>query len=86
MNEIYDYVKNWGEDIDCIFNDDGSISHMYWAYENNYFCVVEPHSGNHFHYLLRINDKDSFDRWSIAETEIYTKNPREIILTLIEYF
>ena len=85
MNEILEYIKGWGEDIDMLFNDDGSISHIYWTFEDNYFCVCEPHCGNDFKYLLRVNNKETFDRWSNAEVEIYAKNPQQIILTLIEY-
>ena len=85
MNEILEYVKSWGDEIDTLFNDDGSISHIYWTFEKHYFCVTEPHSGNHYNYLLRVANKETFDRWSGAEVEIYAKNPQQIILTLIEY-
>lgn len=83
MNEILEYVKGWGNNIDCLY-DDGEISHIYWEFEDRYFCVIEPHGGNNFHYMLRINDKTTFDRWGDADLEIYAKDPQEIILYLIK--
>lgn len=85
MNEIYNYVKNWGEDIDCLYDDNDNITHIYWSFEDNYFCVCEPHSGNDFKYLLRVNNKETFDRWNSAEVEIYTKNAEDIISELMQY-
>ena len=85
MNEIYNYIKNWGSNINVIYNLDGSISHLYWIFENKCFCVVEPHRGNDYTYLLRINRQETFDRWSNAEVEMFTKTAEEIILYLIEY-
>lgn len=83
MNDILEYVKGWGNNIDCLY-DDGEISHIYWEFEDRYFCAIGPHSGNHYHYMLRINDKETFDRWYNADLEIYAKDPQEIILYLIE--
>ena len=85
MDEILDYVKGWGHNIDCVYNDnDEGISHIYWEFEDRYFCAIEPHGGNNFHYMLRINDKATFDRWGDADLEIYAKDPQEIISYLIE--
>ena len=50
MNEILEYVKGWGNNIDCVY-DDGEISHIYWEFEDRYFCAIVPHGGNNFHYM-----------------------------------
>lgn len=85
MNEIYNYIKNWGSNVNIIYNQDNSISHLYWVFEDKCFCVVEPHNGNNYSYLLRINGQKTFDRWSNAEIEIFTNTADEIILYLIEH-
>lgn len=83
MEEILKYINGWGENISAI--GEAEITHIYWEFENKYFCAVFPHSGNNYKYMLRINNKDTFDRWSVAEEEYFFKTAQEMILYMIEH-
>ena len=78
MKEILEYVKLWGINVDTI-EDDGEISHIYWEYQDEYYCAVMPHSGNHYQYMLRVNPKETFDRWSIADEEYFYQTSQDMI-------
>ena len=34
-------------------------------------CIITPHSGNNFNWLLRVANLEDFDRWSLAEMQKY---------------
>lgn len=47
---------------DTIKDLDGALSHIYASKGVMYYCVVAPHSGNHFTYMLRRKPIITFDR------------------------
>ena len=58
MNEILDYLKKNKfefDDSSIIKDDNGSITHIYTGKWDLYYCIICPHSGNYYHYILRAN-------------------------------
>lgn len=69
---------------DTIKDIDGCLSHIYAEKGCMYYCVVAPHEGNHFSYMLRRNPIVTFDRWSIADLEDFY-NSAEDLLKALDY-
>ena len=69
---------------DTIKDIDGYLSHIYAEKGCMYYCVVAPHKGNHFSYMLRRNPIITFDRWSIADLEDFY-NSAEDLLKALDY-
>ena len=84
MNKVFNYVSGWGENIEIVKNN-GELSHIYWSFEDKYYLAVMPHKGNDFRYMLRINLKTTFDRWSNAEEEYFFDNVEDMISYMIEH-
>ena len=54
---------------DTIKDLDGKLSHIYAEKGCMYYCVISPHEGNDFSYMLRRNPIITFDRWSSVDLE-----------------
>ena len=74
MQDLYErlFLTN-KENLDCIKNEDGTIRQIVWCYDNLLYSIteVEEIDGEEKldNYLLRINPKKTFDRWSNADIE-----------------
>lgn len=42
-------------------------------------CIVEPHDGNGFKWLLRVANFEDFDRWSLAEMQKYCSTFEDVV-------
>ena len=59
--------------------DDGEeITHIYFRNKLLTFCIIAPHEGNHYQYLLRSNARADFDRWSVAASEYRFDKPETL--------
>lgn len=61
---------------------DGTLSHIYASKGVMYYCVVAPHSGNDFTYMLRRNAMCTFDRWSVVDLEDFYDSAEELLENL----
>ena len=64
---------------DVIKNLDGTLSHIYAEKGCMYYCVVGPHAGNDFSYMLRRNPIVTFDRWSVVDLEDFYDSAEELL-------
>lgn len=64
---------------DTIKDMDGELSHIYAEKGCLYYCVVAPHTGNDFKYVLRRNPIVTFDRWSVADLEDFYNNAEDLL-------
>ena len=64
---------------DIVKNIDGWLSHIYAEKGCMYYCVVAPHEGNDFNYMLRRNPIVTFDRWSIVDLEDFYNNAEDLL-------
>ena len=69
---------------DTIKDIDGWLSHIYAEKGCMYYCIVAPHEGNNFSYMLRRNPIVTFDRWSIVDLEDFY-NTAEKLLEELDY-
>ena len=67
---------------DVIKNLDGTLSHIYAEKGCMYYCVVGPHEGNDFNYMLRRNPIVTFDRWSIVDLEDFYNSAEDLLKEL----
>lgn len=67
---------------DTIKDMDGCLSHIYAEKGCMYYCIVAPHKGNHFNYMLRRNPIVTFDRWSIADLEDFYNSAEDLLKEL----
>lgn len=59
-------VENWELKNSC---DDTQFYYESKFNDNMIACIVIPHKGNHFKWLLRIGFKSTFDKWDNVEYE-----------------
>lgn len=59
-------VDNWELKDIC---DDTQFYYQSKLNDDMIACVVIPHKGNHFRWLLRIGFKSTFDKWGNVEYE-----------------
>lgn len=59
-------VENWELKDSC---DDTQFYYQSKLNDDMIACVVIPHKGNHFRWLLRIGFKSTFDKWGNVEYE-----------------
>lgn len=64
---------------DTIKDIDGYLSHIYAEKGCMYYCVVAPHKGNHFSYMLRRNPIVTFDRWNIVDLEDFYDSAEDLL-------
>lgn len=69
---------------DTIKDINGWLSHIYAEKGCMYYCIVAPHEGNNFSYMLRRNPIVTFDRWSIVDLEDFY-NSAEKLLEELDY-
>lgn len=70
MSNVLEYLRENDFELDnssIIKDDDGTITHIYTGKDDLYFVIIAPHEGNDFKYLLRVNPKKTFDRWSVCD-------------------
>lgn len=82
MNEILDYLKKNKfefDDSSIIKDDNGSITHIYTGKWDLYYCIISPHSGNYYNYILMVNHKRTMDRWAVCDFEREFKNHKDLI-------
>lgn len=68
MNEIFDYLDS-NYNIYDSYENNNKLTHIYAEDNLLYYCIIAPHEGNDYSFLLRVNTKKTFDRWSICEFE-----------------
>ena len=44
-----------------------------------YYCIVAPHEGNNFSYILRRNPIITFDRWDIVDLEDFYDSAEDLL-------
>ena len=59
-------VGNWELKDSC---DDTQFYYQSKLNDDMIACVVIPHNGNHYQWLLRIGFKSTFDKWGNVEYE-----------------
>lgn len=59
-------VDNWELKDSC---DDTQFYYQSKLNDDMIACVVIPHNGNHYQWLLRIGFKSTFDKWGNVEYE-----------------
>lgn len=64
---------------DTIKDMDGYPSHIYAEKGCMYYCIVAPHEGNNFSYILRRNPIITFDRWSITDLEDFYDSAEDLL-------
>ena len=64
---------------DTIKDMDGYLSHIYAEKGCMYYCVVAPHKGNHFSYMLRRNPIITFDRWNVVDLEDFYDSAEDLL-------
>jgi hypothetical protein len=70
MEELLRYLKEYGYELtDSLSDDSGDITHLFFERMNLIYCIIAPHSGNGYKYILRANSKITFDKWSNCEVE-----------------
>ena len=81
MNRILRYLDNNDFEIvpASMIVDNGLISHIYTKKDDLYFCIISPHEGNHFKFLLRANPVATFDRWGVCDFEKEFDNSKELV-------
>lgn len=87
MNNILKFLKKSPKAFkitDIIKDDNNKITHIYFENDIVRFLIVAPHEGNKNNYLFRANNKATFDRWSVCNTELSFDNPFAIIDILTE--
>ena len=67
---------------DTIKDIDGCLSHIYAEKGCMYYCVVAPHEGNDFSYMLRRNPIVTFDRWSTVDLENFYNSAEDLLKEL----
>ena len=70
--------------INSVADNEGNKSHIYWSDDLLYYCVIAPHSGNDYKYILRVNAQKTFDRWSVCEFQLSFETLTGLITFLIE--
>lgn len=48
-------------------------------------CLMYPHSGTNWKYMVRINELKTFDRWALAEIEEFFDTEQEALDFLNNY-
>lgn len=90
MQDIFNWLSNEdGYTINDIITSDNEpmkLTHIYFSNvpHNCVGCVTAPHNGNDFHFLLRVNDFYTFDRWTNADYEKTLLTANEVIILLME--
>ena len=64
---------------DTIKDENNCLSHIYAEKGCMYYCVVAPHNGNDFSYMLRRNPIVTFDRWSIVDLEDFYDSAEDLL-------
>lgn len=64
---------------DTIKDIDDCLSHIYAEKGCMYYCVVAPHEGNDFSYMLRRNPIITFDRWSVVDLEDFYDSAEDLL-------
>ena len=60
--------------------------YQYISKDKNYLaCLMVPHKGTNWKYMIRINRFETFDRWSVAEIEEFFDTEQEALEFLNNY-
>lgn len=46
------------------------------------YCIIAPHSGNDYKWLLRLNATATLDRWSVCDIQLAFDNVEDLINTI----
>lgn len=71
-------LKNF-EIKDVIKDQNGWLSHIYAEKGCMYYCVVAPHEGNDFSYMLQRNPIITFDKWGAADLEDFYDSAEDLL-------
>ena len=84
QNEILDELNNWWTITDIIRDDNGFIQQIYFEEQELGImaCLTFPHSGTNFHFLLRADYIDSFDRWTNAAYDCWFESIDDLLPAL----
>lgn len=65
---------------------DGYTHYFLSSYSKVLFaCIVAPHKGTDFKWMLRITNRENFDKWIYCQYEEFFDDPFEIIKILEEF-
>ena len=70
LNDAYNSLLDNDElKITDFIQENGHISYIYLKdkWDLMYYCLIAPHCGNNYKYILRANTQKTFDRWSVCE-------------------
>lgn len=71
MREVHDNESNYYQGTSVIGDlDIGLVNEIVWQRNDILYSITSPHAGNDFTYLVRINPRETFDRWSNADIEL----------------
>ncbi len=84
IDQLYEKLFIWNkENLTCIKNEEGDIQQIMWQYDNLMYCVTVPHD-EYNEYMLRINPKETFDRWHNADIEVYYTTLEDLCFDIFE--
>ena len=80
------YKKRLGDTVEVFYTDKTKtdITHIYWKNEGICYCIIGPHNGNGYQYILRVNPEKTLDRWINADLQYYYRNIEGIINALFK--
>ena len=58
------------------------LSHLCFQDDCIVYLIIGPHSGNHYHWILRANAIKTLDRWSVCEFEKQFENGEDLLYYL----
>ena len=79
MRNLYDfYIKEVCNDDNTLYKgasmigdlDKENVDEIVWERNNILYNITSPHAGNDFTYLVRVNPRATFDKWSNADLEM----------------
>lgn len=87
MNNILKWLKQHNyilNEYSVLKDENNEITHIYFEDDLLYYCVIAPHEGNNYHYILRVNNKKTMDRWSVCDAQYIYLDPEAIVNELQE--
>ena len=86
MEKLYDRLyANGKENLDCVRNKAGYIEQITWLSDGLLYSITERTGREEEDdYMLRINPKKTFDRWSNADIEAFYCNLDDLCFDIFE--
>ena len=84
LDQLYERLFIWKkENLTCIKDKDDNIQQITWQYDNLMYSITAPHD-EYKDYMLRINPKETFDRWHNADIEVYYCTLEDLCFDIFE--